>query len=90
MSNTTGNTFKAGDKITLTPRSEPLSQLLTLLIKGHTNQTEFTLTTVGLATHNDLEEHLKQPSPEPDAVAFKCDDCDKEFECHYLDISLAE
>jgi len=84
------NTFKAGDKITLTARDNTQSKIIQLLIQAHSKQTEFTLSTVGLATHNELEELLKQPSAEPDAVAFKCDECGKEYECHYLDISLAE
>lgn len=85
------NAFKAGDKITLTPReSEPLSVLMVELLHHHTKQTEFTLASVGLATHNDLEELLKEPSPEPDAITFKCDDCNEEIEMHYLDVTLVE
>jgi len=84
------NTFKAGDKITLTPRDELLPNILTAAVQAHSKQTVFTLSTVGLATHNELEELLKQPSSEPNCVAFKCDECGKEYEFHYLDISLAE
>ncbi len=91
MTATTGNTFKAGDKITLTARSSSQSaKIIQLLIQAHSKQTTFTLDTVGLATHNELEELLKQPSPEPDAVAFHCDECGKEYECNYLDVTLAE
>ncbi len=88
MSNT--NPFKAGDKITITPRNDELAQVLSLMVKAHTDQTVFTLDTVGLATHNELEELLKEPSPEPDAVAFKSDCCGKEFEFSYLDVTLVE
>ena len=84
------NTFKAGDKIILTPRNLLLPNLMVDALGQHTKQTVFTLSTVGLATHNALEELLKQPSPEPDAVAFKCDECGEEFEFNYLDVSLAE
>lgn len=83
------NTFKAGDKITITPRAG-IPTILHGLVKHHTKQTVFTLDTVGLATHNELEELLKQPSAEPDAVAFKCDDCGKALEFSYLDVTLAE
>ena len=89
MSNT--NPFKVGDKITITPRdNNALSQILAGMVKEHTDQTVFTLDTIGLATHNELEELLKQPSPEPDAVAFKSDCCGKEFEFSYEDVTLVE
>ena len=81
------NTFKAGDKITLTPRDELLPNLLTGMVSELTDETEFTLTTVGLATHNELEELLKQPSAEPDCVAFKLK-CGKEIEFSYEDVTL--
>lgn len=81
------NTFKAGDKITITP-TDGLAAILFEMVKLHTKQTEFTLDTVGLATHNELEELLKKPSPEPAAVAFHCDTCKKEFEFSYKDVTL--
>jgi len=81
------NTFKAGDKIKLTPRDEILSLILTEMVNKLTDEKVFTITTVGLATHNALEELLKQPSAEPDCVAFKLK-CGKEIEFSYEDITL--
>lgn len=81
------NAFKEGDKIKLTPRSEPLSQLLVGMVNELTDETTFTLTSVGLATHNELEEVLKQPSAEPDCVEFKLASGES-IEFSYKDVTL--
>ena len=85
------NTFKAGDKVTMTPRKdEPLAQVLSSIAEQFgEGQVEFALDTVGLATHNSLEEHLKQPSAEPACVAFHLKN-GKEIEMHYQDVTLVE